>query len=582
MESPTNVGSIQGYSSTAFGTPTSVTGKKGMGINFDSGSDYYSVPFTLNQQAALRSYSFNVWVYPHSAVNDPNYILTVNPGALFSMELDATYFRCAWYDGGQSYATATIADPTNAWHMVSCTYNHTTRNGSIFVDGVYYQSVQKNNLTDFTGTQYITYNVAAQNFDGVMDELMYMNNSLTPAEIIYLYNGGSGRTFTEIYANTSITEYQVQIFNENNNQPFDFSQNNYEITVLYSCNGTTRNETIPDSSGSSDFGFAINISTCDGLDHLTFNVECNSTSESYFRNVYVNGSDILGGIYYLIDSCESSYVLTNFRIVQFLDIYENPRINASKLMGASRKQIGSEVFSLGGNAPTYLLQNSLYNLYLYSDNHDPVDLGSYIPTNSEDVILPLFNIDFGSTPTGSYNNIEFQFGTFNISDSTFAYLLYNDTENKTLSVGVYFWYDDVNGTLINNTNYTNQSSIFSYQNIDLYLDKDVYISITVVHEDILFTMNKLVYAGSIKTEFPMPDLPMAWRNWAALLLLVVIMLSGTQKHSALITLVGLGLIALLRAFGWISLHPVILFSMLGLTVFTFLKSLLRDKEEKVL
>jgi hypothetical protein len=191
-------------------SPTATTGKIGDAARFELASTQHLL---LSDNASISptgSFSFSFWVRL-TTINANNHILSKfntagNRSWLFGCN-SGTPNNFSWSvypDGTNSINCTTVSpvDPqTNTWYHIVCVADVTNDETRLYVDGV--ERATNTNLTGISahdnGSQFRlggTQSTAAF-LNGDMDDVAFYTRALTDADVVFLYNGGSGRPFED-------------------------------------------------------------------------------------------------------------------------------------------------------------------------------------------------------------------------------------------------------------------------------------------------------------------------------------------------------------------------------------------------
>jgi len=200
------------YNGINYGATRGVTGKINNAYSFDGSNDYtnHSNPAGLQ----LTDYfTFNAWVYwggAGSANQDVIFSRWENSNEksyVFNLNKDTGNLQAYLSSDGTTTSfpgKCNTSFPTNQWAMATITYNKTA--GEV----IFYMNGQKYNTEFFSSSLYVGnsnfflgrfYN--SEFFKGTIDEIGIWNRTLNDSEIVDLYNGGAGITWTVNYAPNS-------------------------------------------------------------------------------------------------------------------------------------------------------------------------------------------------------------------------------------------------------------------------------------------------------------------------------------------------------------------------------------------
>jgi hypothetical protein len=192
-----NNGTIYGATLTSNGC------KSGQCYSLDGVNDYIDLPSysetnnqSLTYAAWFKTNSFNRSGYQliiggENTQDSPN----VKGCSILRNSNGYLYGWCANSAGSDKYASSGIGLDTNNWHFVALTYNYSSSNLSLYFDGAVVSSTnmvgyraQNNPGAIEIGRQFYDYYY----FNGLLDEVMIFNRSLSATEIKQIYNNISG------------------------------------------------------------------------------------------------------------------------------------------------------------------------------------------------------------------------------------------------------------------------------------------------------------------------------------------------------------------------------------------------------
>lgn len=182
--------------SGTIGNTTFDNGLIGKAINETTGGNVPIYRTNLSQSLHNKSFTINYWYYQYGPTNNQIYISLRNdsgyngvnsvPDETFIKELSSTI---SVRNGFGTYLAVT-APSSGTWHMITYIHNDTDKSDTLYIDAVY-----KNINTTHTFNK-TTVAFTIGNFGGsMMDELSIWNKTLSPSDILTLYNNGSGLSF---------------------------------------------------------------------------------------------------------------------------------------------------------------------------------------------------------------------------------------------------------------------------------------------------------------------------------------------------------------------------------------------------
>jgi len=218
---------------TRTGGLINITGRIEKGYQLNGSQNNISIPYSQTFNFSQTNFSFSAWVYIQNYVTDfPLFFASnnTNLGRLFTIypgETGATNvftFRFFNVSGASHYATGGAVG-TNRWIHLAATRNSTSLvlyvNGTIVNNTFVFGDIANTNFSHFlvnvdtgnNGLNNVTY-----------DEIGFWNKSLTPSEVLTLYNNGSGQSLVNAatpasqgYINVSIGSTPIQSLSIANN-----------------------------------------------------------------------------------------------------------------------------------------------------------------------------------------------------------------------------------------------------------------------------------------------------------------------------------------------------------------------------
>ena len=174
-------------------SPAWVSGKSGSALEFDGINDYVTTPtLTPIHGVPINDFTFVAWVKYNSDTGTIQQIFESHVGVLgneIRLEGDFPFLEFTITDdSGVVHTISTSLSSLNTWYLIVATYNGTHQ--KLYVNGAEVASATWSN--NFTLILPIIlgrdYEIAAQHFHGVMDEVQVFARALTPDEILNLYN----------------------------------------------------------------------------------------------------------------------------------------------------------------------------------------------------------------------------------------------------------------------------------------------------------------------------------------------------------------------------------------------------------
>lgn len=211
-----------GLTLTAVNAPGSGTGKKNGAVDCESSSTQYLTRpgDDASLSAGGRSFTIGAWVNVESGGgSNSGRIMSkrqANSNADFDLYLVATTGVTleVWDQGGATVKTASASKAlTGVWTFVVAWYDAGANSIGLQLDGGTPATTSTAGVTikDGTGTFMIgQLHQVSRAFDGLIDEaFVYMGRVLTSDERDWLYNSGTGRTYSELLAGGGIVPIVV-------------------------------------------------------------------------------------------------------------------------------------------------------------------------------------------------------------------------------------------------------------------------------------------------------------------------------------------------------------------------------------
>lgn len=220
---------------------SNTTGKIIYAYDYDGTSDYMvtggNIGITGTQNRTL-----NMWIKFDAFTGGPYFIAwgINSANREFGLRTDASGNLYAWTNAGDFLIKSTLS--TGTWYMLTLTYDGTTVKG--YVNGT---AEGSSNLALNTGDSTMVigkYQHGSSNyFNGIIDEVMISNKTLSNAQILELYNGGNGTS----YPFPDITTISITLTSPSNDTTISDVGSNftiqYNMTGSNSYNYTFKNST---------------------------------------------------------------------------------------------------------------------------------------------------------------------------------------------------------------------------------------------------------------------------------------------------------------------------------------------------
>ena len=216
------IDSVGNYNGTARGSPTTnVVGKIGTAYTFsDVGNSYVNITNSVDFKQA-NTFSYGGWFkttgITASSIFCSMALRSVSQSAgtyLLINNNDVNDGQLAFQTGTQNGGTAEGVLKSGGdyndgnWHYVIVTFNGT--NKRIYVDGLNVANATSSSVAYDTVNHvgigdWVVNDAHHYQFDGELDEISYWKRTLSSAEVIKLYNGGVGMSYTNEFDDSPIT-----------------------------------------------------------------------------------------------------------------------------------------------------------------------------------------------------------------------------------------------------------------------------------------------------------------------------------------------------------------------------------------
>lgn len=432
------------FNGTNSGATTGITGIINTSYLFEGGDD--RIDLVQNIFAGVvgdTSHSMFAWIYPNST--SLHAIITLSGDLDSTLRLNGG--NLSTNAGGSWFDDPNYTIPTNTWSFVGSTYNATDNVWTLWVNGTASASTVAVGITGgATHRIGIHPNGASWDFEGGIDEVFIYNKTVSPADVLYLYNDKIGMTLSDPTPNAPVVTL---------NSPIDF-YNSTVINITLNCSSTddagvfnltlliddTVNTTITNSSAS-----ALNLSLETTLNFSTgpHNWTCDS-SDSFFttkaagRNLTVDLTAPLVSIVsptglINLSTNDTSFNFTVTDAETFIDTcWYSKDGGTTNTTLASCVNISLEITSLGNNTIDLWANNTQNSINTSSTNF--YALPTYVFCNAT-VNQSVLNITFRDESTLSWINAS-------IDSSSWDYWYDNQLINRS------YIYSNV----VNNSNYT--------------------------------------------------------------------------------------------------------------------------------
>lgn len=186
-------------------TVTQGTGIQSNGADFEaSNSEYLSV--ADNSSISITGdLSVSMWIYRESATNMGLIGKVLYPNREYQLRInDGSNLLQLWMSSNGSSQTkkqVSWSPLTSTWYHVGFTYNASAGEVKFYIDGSQQGSTQTGmptNLYNGSAELRIGHIEAGDYMDGIIDEVALYSRTLTSSEMNWLYNSGSGRSYSDI------------------------------------------------------------------------------------------------------------------------------------------------------------------------------------------------------------------------------------------------------------------------------------------------------------------------------------------------------------------------------------------------
>lgn len=347
------------------------------------------------------------------------------------------------------------------------------------------------------------------------------------------------------------------------------------ITLNVYCPSNTLSTVVPTNG----FNNTVNASLNCSFKNIGVSVYYGTTS--YFRNLYYPTyvSNFTNIPVYLLNLNPSSGVVgsnVDFTLDDTLSQFPNKALIINKYIGTDYVQITGGVLELTtGRLTTYLMQNGIYTIDLYSNDVFVKQLGSYTANTGGVISLRLYDIFFGANPNSFDSNVDYSIYNDNSTGDNFAIGNYNDTGSGTSKLIYRVYQDSLSGSLLN-------TQISTANNVQFLFNTTPYTSSTLIcllnisaygkNVPYIKTCNVPSVTPTVQTDFLQYVNPQVI-NWFFIILITVLALYSTVRTSNIMVFIILALAAMFTLFGWFSLGTKVkMYS--GIIAFGFVVSLI--------
>ena len=416
-------------------------------INF--GQDYSGDrTWTSTTITTGGSGSINIWVNPDSQ-SGSDMFFDANDGSARTFmyyygNAGAYNFRI---DNVNVFGSPFGALSTGTWYMITMTWTPTAQ--TLYLDGVPVATdTQTLTTTDFTTTYVGCHNGGVDCWDGKLDELSIWNSTLSPGDVIDLYNGGaptSSQQYPYSAGNTHPTITQIAnqtILEDTNMTGVNFTigdaedpVTNLTVTATSSNTGLVPNANLFLSAVSADM--TINATPlADQFGNTTINITVNDTGGLTNSTVFnlevlnVNDPPTISNISDKV-MIESSTLTIPFNVTDI----DTPYTELSYQVGFTNSTLFTNYTFTNNDGTAQNLTLTADALYGFSSVNLVVSDGEYEAST-------IFEVSVNCNTTTRYNT------TFPLAEPPACYQV-DVSYDKELDILNYTWYD-FGGTVDNN------------------------------------------------------------------------------------------------------------------------------------
>jgi photosystem II stability/assembly factor-like uncharacterized protein len=405
---------------------------------------------------------FNLTTYDLTdEINFTNYSIYVE-----NIDDDSIFYNGTFNVSSNNY----ITNVTNGNYLLEFTHPY-------YITKSYTKSMPEddNNLVDVlynTSETWVTFSYQnIKSYDYINNYTIYINNTNTSTvdtvnvedesvslplyanidyNVTFVKDGYINTTFNYMFdygEEINITEnigYYINIsyLYEHNYEQFDFNDTYSSYLKIHCDDSTISYDLVNDST-------SLITVTCD---YEKFVVSTAYLSEvgvvDLYRKVVTNYEESLDLTIYLIDGVETPYTYSRFSLDDLMGRYENPLVIVKKKIDIGTVNIHSEQVGPSSEMGVFLIENDEYIIEIHSDNLPVRIIGSYNADVGETKSISLYDVNFGSSTTGFYDNVKFRIEKVNYSGVDNAVFEYSDILNQTNSIQFKLYLGSLNGTVI--------------------------------------------------------------------------------------------------------------------------------------
>jgi CSLREA domain-containing protein len=224
-----------GNHGTLVGGASYAPGKVNQAFSFPSLSSTGSDRVGLTSAPSANTFTIEAWVFANQ--HGPSAYRTIYADDFRGFWLKSG--KLNWWRGGDRFIGTTTV-PLGAWHHIALTYSQGTFIGYLNGVAIGTSFFPGESLPTGTGLGIGGHSgFVAEDFDGLIDELAVYDRALDPAEILAIFNAGSGGTCLPQPCPPTIT-CPADVVVDNSNHPGHCSAVvNYTVSATASCSNVT-------------------------------------------------------------------------------------------------------------------------------------------------------------------------------------------------------------------------------------------------------------------------------------------------------------------------------------------------------
>ena len=357
------------------------------------------------------------------------------------------------------------------------------------------------------------------------------------------------------------------LWDERTLEPFNVSSAD-RINFLVFCPNATYTSVINTSN--------VTIPITCNYDKFKFVLDYGATS--YYRTFILDPDELFHVNIYLINLLTTQSIYNSFIIDDLLGDYDNPRVYVKKNVGAETVQITADWIDIENKIGAYLILNHEYIIEVHSDNQPVRVIGRYSADIPGDKNLRLYDVSLATTTPGYINNVGWWQQIVNISGTSYAVAVYNDSENRTNFVTWSLRRDTSTGPLLYTSTIASSNVEFTVNVSDL-LNYTLWGVFTFDHPDLSVhnssvLLNTFEEIGLLIFDYlgDTDEERQNWLNWFFLIILSVLALYATIRTAKYMAIAVLSFAGLFVLFGWFGMNGGLIWFALLIALLVLLKS----------